>query len=209
MGLLILNRCSRFRIHDQPSTVTSNEDPDPFFSGLGRCNTISWYLFFIPAIKCLTSSGAAKECNTADGGESLSLTSPEQLDALKGCTILNGHIEIQSGYQGDVVLDGVTEVHGNISTVEDGAGGLGLFELYDLVAIDAIHLQGISGDVHLPNLERIGDLELIQRKDKGEADLGSLVEAENVLILGSWTRYAASTHTFNISDMATVQTSSR
>ncbi|OJJ00723.1 hypothetical protein ASPVEDRAFT_82281 [Aspergillus versicolor CBS 583.65] len=104
-----------------------------------------------------------------------------------GCTILNGHIEIQSGYQGDVALDGVTEVHGNISTVEDGAEGLGLFELYDLVTIDAIHLQGISGDVHLPNLESIGDLELVQKKDKGEADLGSLVEAENVLVLGSWT----------------------
>ncbi|OJJ61394.1 hypothetical protein ASPSYDRAFT_67213 [Aspergillus sydowii CBS 593.65] len=128
-----------------------------------------------------------KECNTADGDNPLSVSSPDQLDAFKDCTILNGHIVVESGYTGDFVLNGVTEVHGNISTVEDGAEGLGLFELRDLVEIESIHLRGISGDVHLPNLERAGDIELIQTRDKGEIDLGSLEEAENVLVLGSWT----------------------
>ncbi|BCS23003.1 uncharacterized protein APUU_31228A [Aspergillus puulaauensis] len=145
---------------------------------------ISLLAAFAAAVPSLGAE--TRECNTADG-ESLSLTSPDQLDAFKGCTILNGAIEIEADYKGDFVLNGVTEVHGNISTVTDGAEGLGLFELLDLVEIDSIHLQGISGDVHLPSLERTGDLQLVQKKDKGEVDLGSLVEAESVLVLGSWT----------------------
>lgn len=180
-----------FPLFASQSTIDSNEDAHLFISGLGRRRSISWYLCPIHISLTVSDLLAAetKECNTADGGDSLSLSSPDQLDAFKDCTILSGHIVVESGYTGDFILNGVTEVHGNISTVEDGAEGLGLFELRDLVEIESIHLQGISGDVHLPNLERAGDLELVQTRDKGEIDLGSLVEAENVLVLGSWTRY--------------------
>lgn len=73
--------------------------------------------------------------------------------------------------------------------MEDGAKGLALLEMPNLRKIDNIHLLGISGNVNLPNVESLGDVELIQTSDKGSIDLGSLAEASSVFVGGSWTRY--------------------
>ncbi|KAJ5600493.1 hypothetical protein N7450_001560 [Penicillium hetheringtonii] len=132
-----------------------------------------------------------KECRTdasatGDIATTLDLHNPEQLDAFEGCTILKGHIVIQADYEGHFSLDGITSFQGNISTIEDGVEGLGLFELEKLREIDHLHLFGLSGDVKMPKLESIGDLELVQLSDTGSVDLSSLNEADDVSIRGSW-----------------------
>lgn len=124
-----------------------------------------------------------------DIATTLHLHKSEQLDAFEGCTTLNGHIVIEADYEGDFVLNEVTELHGNISKVENGTAGLGLFELRDLNVIDHIHLLGLVGDVNLPKLESTGDIELVQLSDNGTINLSSLAEANDVTIRGSWTRY--------------------
>ncbi|CAI7657811.1 unnamed protein product [Penicillium pancosmium] len=133
-----------------------------------------------------------KECKTdtsvhEDIVTTLHIHNSEQLDAFEGCTTLNGHIVIEADYEGDFVLNEVTNLHGNISTVENGTAGLGLFELRDLNEIDHIHLLGLVGDVNLPNLESTGDIELVQMSASGSIDLSSLPEANDVSIRGSWT----------------------
>ncbi|KAJ5261091.1 hypothetical protein N7478_011686 [Penicillium angulare] len=135
-----------------------------------------------------------KACDTTTGGGEglatvLELHTPDQLDAFAGCTTLNGHIIIQSEYDGNFSLNSVTAFNGNISTVDEGADWLTLFEMRDLEKIDHIHLLGTSGDVSLPNLESLGDLELVQTSNSGNADLASLAEADNVSVQGSWLRY--------------------
>lgn len=124
-----------------------------------------------------------------DIATTLHVHNSEQLDSFEGCTTLNGHIVIESDYEGDFVLNEVTNFHGNISTVENGTAGLGLFELRDLNEIDHIHLLGLIGDVNLPKLESTGDIELVQMSANGSIDLSSLAEANDVSIRGSWTRY--------------------
>lgn len=99
---------------------------------------------------------------------------------------MKGHIVIQADYEGHFSLDGITSFQGNISTIEDGVEGLGLFELEKLREIDHLHLFGLSGDVKMPKLESIGDLELVQLSDTGSVDLSSLNEADDVSIRGSW-----------------------
>ncbi|KAJ5116926.1 hypothetical protein N7456_001274 [Penicillium angulare] len=153
----------------------------------------AFYVLFAVALGVSTSCLGAetKECDTTGADEGsvtvLELHSPEQLDAFEGCTILNGHIIIQSDYDGDFSLNGVTTVNGNISTVDEGAEYLNLFEMQDLENIDHLHLLGISGDVNIPNLESLGDLELVQTSTSGNADLTALAEADNLSVRGSWT----------------------
>lgn len=134
-----------------------------------------------------------KGCDTATevdefGAKVLELHTSDQLDAFEGCTALNGNIVIQSDYEGEFILNGVTELHGDISTAHDGAANLDLFEMSDLEEVDNIHLS-LAGDVHLPKLNSTGDVELIQKSESGEIDLRSLTEADNVSIQGSWSRY--------------------
>lgn len=107
-----------------------------------------------------------------------------------GCTILNGHIVIQADYEGDFSLNEVNSIQGNVSTIENGVEGLGLFEMEKLREIDHLHLLGLSGDVKLPKLESIGDLEFVQLSDTGSVDLSSLAEADDLSIRGSWLEYA-------------------
>lgn len=120
----------------------------------------------------------------ANGTAILKLHTPSQLETLNGCTILNGDIIIQSGYEGEFVLNGVTESNGDISTIKDGVDGLGLFKMRDLEKVENLNLFGLSGDIDLPKLERAGNLELVQMTDTGNINLRSLIEAENVSIQG-------------------------
>ncbi|KAL2856582.1 hypothetical protein BJY01DRAFT_242634 [Aspergillus pseudoustus] len=138
----------------------------------------------------------ARECSTTESEQILQLTSPDQLDVFEGCTIITGHIAIEPSYSGDLILNGVTEFPGNISTSGDSPLGLGLVELPNLVELGAVNLSSVA-NVHLPKLERAVDIVLVQPGRSGEVDLGSLVEANNVKIRGSWT-------SINVSSLQTV-----
>ncbi|KAJ5988010.1 hypothetical protein N7481_003220 [Penicillium waksmanii] len=150
------------------------------------------HIFWVVALGVSTSCLGAetKECDTAtnvveDGTNVLELHTPDQLDAFEGCTTLNGHIVIQSDYAGEFILNGVTELHGNISTASSGSDGLHLFEMRNLEKVNHIDLF-LAGDVHLPSLNSTGNLKLVQKSGSGKIDLKSLVEADNVSIRGSW-----------------------
>ncbi|KAJ5651016.1 uncharacterized protein N7484_004739 [Penicillium longicatenatum] len=154
------------------------------------------YLHILLAIALVGSEsylvGAeARECIVNGGDEdvliNLELHTPEQLDLFEGCTTLNGNIIIQSDYEGDFILNDMTEFHGNISTAEDSPKGLSRFEMPDLEMIENIHLLGLSGDISLPKLEVAGDVEFVQSSDSGAIDLRSLSEANSLSIRGSWT----------------------
>ncbi|KAJ5560241.1 hypothetical protein N7513_002640 [Penicillium frequentans] len=134
----------------------------------------------------------ARDCDTVanvdgDVPTTLELHTPEQLDSFEGCTTLNGHIAIQSDYEGDFILNEVTEFHGNISTAEDSPTALNQFEMRILENIENIHLLGLSGNVSLPKLEVAGDVELVQTSDSGTVDLKLLSEANSLSFRGSWT----------------------
>ncbi|KAL2819657.1 hypothetical protein BDW59DRAFT_164985 [Aspergillus cavernicola] len=145
----------------------------------------------------LTADGAStQQCETSSttdpetGEKILRLSSPDQLSVFEGCTTITGHIIIESTYSGDFILNGVTEFAGNIWT-EGGADSpaqtLGLVELRDLVELGDIALYGLVDNVYIPNLEHAGDVVLVQASSSAEVDIGSLVEANNVRIRGSWT----------------------
>ena len=119
----------------------------------------------------------------------LELHTPDQLNSFEGCTTLNGHIIIQSDYEGDFILNDVTVFHGNISTAEDSPKALSRFEMGVLERIENIHLLGLAGDISLPKLEVVGNVELVQTSDSGTVDLRVLSEANDLSIRGSWTRY--------------------
>ncbi|KAJ6003001.1 hypothetical protein N7451_005548 [Penicillium sp. IBT 35674x] len=134
----------------------------------------------------------ARDCETVasvDGNvpTTLELHTPEQLDSFEGCTTLNGHIVIQSDYEGDFILNDVTEFNGNISTAEDSPKALNRFEMGVLETVQNIHLLGLSGNFSLPKLAVAGDVELVQVSDSGAVDLRSLSEANSLSIRGSWT----------------------
>ncbi|KAL4785985.1 hypothetical protein BJX76DRAFT_355577 [Aspergillus varians] len=144
----------------------------------------------------LGASAQGQECETTDtpdletGDKILRVTSPNQLDVFDDCTTITGHIVIDYDYDGDFILNGITDFAGNISTdAESGclSPSLGLVEMLDLVDLGNIALYGLMGDVHLPKLERAGDVVLGQASSSAEVNVGSLVEAENVKIMGSWT----------------------
>ncbi|KAL4914992.1 hypothetical protein BDW62DRAFT_189469 [Aspergillus aurantiobrunneus] len=154
---------------------------------------------------------SAQECETTSeldpetGTKTLRLTSPDQLNIFEGCTSIMGHILIEPEYEGDFILNGVTDFAGNISTPAPAnhwwwrpdseylppdtyvAADIRLFELRDLVHVENIVLYGLSGDAILPKLETAGDIVLVQASSSAEVDLGALVEAENVRVQGSWT----------------------
>ncbi|KAL2828123.1 hypothetical protein BJY01DRAFT_228638 [Aspergillus pseudoustus] len=135
------------------------------------------------AAECETTSE-----NDAETGEKiLRVSSQEQLDVIgDDCTTLVGHILIESDYTGDFVLNGVSEVKGNISAPLGGYGDkLGAFELLDLTTIDAIFLPKVV-TVRLPSLEHAGSIYL-EQSDVGEADLGSLTDAGHIQVVGDWT----------------------
>ncbi|KAL2872442.1 uncharacterized protein BJX67DRAFT_339496 [Aspergillus lucknowensis] len=140
----------------------------------------------------------AKECTTTETGEeALLVTSPDQLDVFEGCTAISGDIVIDSSYSGDFILSGVTTFAGNISTdAEDPAQDLGSVELPDLVDLGTINLGSVV-NAHLPKVEQAVDIVLVQASSSGEVDLGSLVEANNVRVQGSWT-------TINVASLKTV-----
>ncbi|KAL3468185.1 hypothetical protein BJX64DRAFT_247013 [Aspergillus heterothallicus] len=135
----------------------------------------------------------ATECETASendpetGEKILRVNSQEQLDAFgDDCTTLVGHILIESDYSGDFILNGVSEVRGNISAPLSGYGDkLGAFELLDLTLIDTIFLPKVV-NVRLPSLEHARVIYL-EQSDVGEVDLGSLTEASHVEVVGDWT----------------------
>ncbi|KAL4900079.1 hypothetical protein BDW74DRAFT_103483 [Aspergillus multicolor] len=144
----------------------------------------------------------AKECNTTptpDAGTNepiLRVSSLDDLATLDGCTSLTGHIVINYDYDGDFILNGVTSISGNLTTSAP-ADNLGLVELLDLTDADNIWPTALTNNIHLPELERAGSIDLVQASSSGEIDLGKLTEADNVRILGSWT-------TINLSCLETV-----
>lgn len=136
----------------------------------------------------------ALDCDTVtnvgeDVPKLLELHTRDQLDSFEGCTTLNGHIIIQSDYEGDFILNDVTEFHGNISTAQDSPKALSRFEMRGLEKVENIHLLGLAGDISLPKLEVAGNVELVQTSDSGTVDLRVLSEANDLSIRGSWTRY--------------------
>ncbi|KAL4865196.1 hypothetical protein BDV12DRAFT_175058 [Aspergillus spectabilis] len=164
----------------------------------------------------LTLGASAQECETTSeldpetGTKILRVTSPDQLTIFEGCTSITGNILIEHEYEGDFILNGVTDFAGNISTPVPAnpwwwrpdsenlppdsefnsdylAADIKLFDLRDLVYVENIVLYGLSGDAILPKLETAGDIVLVQASSSAEVDLGSLVEAENVRVQGSWT----------------------
>ncbi|KAL4940490.1 hypothetical protein BDV06DRAFT_224063 [Aspergillus oleicola] len=153
------------------------------------------------SLYCLLALGAAlgtsaRKCETTgtvdpvSGEQILVVTSPDQLTTFDNCDTITGHILIARDYSGDFILNGVTEFKGNISTEapeNSPAQSLGRVEMLGLVHVDNIILYGLINDVYLPKLERSGDLVLAQASPSAEVDVGSLVEAENVRITGSWT----------------------
>lgn len=116
------------------------------------------------------------------------LASPDQLAVFEGCTTIIGYIIVENDYAGDFILNGVTEFRGNISTEaheKSSAQTLGLVQLLNATEIGNMTLYGLIDDVHLPNLQKVGDVVLAQTSPSAEVDLGSLVEASNVKIRGS------------------------
>jgi hypothetical protein len=139
----------------------------------------------------------AQECETtstidqATGEKILRLASPDQLAIFEGCNTIIGHILVENDYSGDFILNGVTEFRGNISTEapeNSPAQTLGLVQLLNVTDIGNMTLYGLIDYVSLPNLQKAGDVVLEQTSPSAEVDLGSLVEANNVRIRGSWTR---------------------
>ncbi|KAL3484512.1 hypothetical protein BJX62DRAFT_243841 [Aspergillus germanicus] len=117
-----------------------------------------------------TAAQACKTSSTVDPGtgrNTLHVTSPDQLAAFEGCTTLTGDLFIESEYSGDFTLNGVTVFEGAIS-IPFSAPALGRTN-------------------YVICLERAGSIDLFQGGLSGEVDLGSLVEAANVNIRGSWT----------------------
>ncbi|KAL2824393.1 hypothetical protein BDW59DRAFT_147599 [Aspergillus cavernicola] len=136
----------------------------------------------------------AQDCETSEttdpetGETLLRLTSPDQLEVFRdGCTTITGDILIESTYSGDIILDGITKFDGSIYTAEDSpAQGLGLVELVDLVEFGSLLLHLVTG-VNLPKLDHAVDILLVQSGLSGEANLGALVEVNNLKVQGSWT----------------------
>ncbi|QKX58568.1 uncharacterized protein TRUGW13939_05693 [Talaromyces rugulosus] len=160
-------------------------------------NILPRYLTLALGVSGLLQIACAQECETtstidqATGEKILRLASPDQLAIFEGCDTIIGHILIGNNYSGDFILNGVTEFRGSISTEapeRSHAQTLGLVQLLNVTDIGNMSLYGLIDDVRLPNLQKAGDVVLGQTSPGTEVDLGSLVEASNVKIQGSWTR---------------------
>ncbi|KAL2810973.1 hypothetical protein BJX63DRAFT_433795 [Aspergillus granulosus] len=136
------------------------------------------------AVLPLSLGTLAQDCKTAE--DTITVSTPEDLDIFRGsCTTITGNIEISASYVDDFILEGVTDVVGNISIPDStNPGTLGAFTVPDLVNVGAIILHQAI-EINLPNLERAGDI-LLNPWLSGEVNLRSLREVDNVWVYGGW-----------------------
>ncbi|KAL4876388.1 hypothetical protein BJY04DRAFT_200122 [Aspergillus karnatakaensis] len=135
---------------------------------------------------CITNSTE----RTGNHKHQLLLTSPDQLEEFDGCTTLAGNIAIDQHFTGSIVLNGVTNFTGSL-TSQTGSESpvIESLEMPDTLEIDYIRLDRASSvrRVLFPRVERIDFMNFAQPGDDSVLDVGALKSLNAMYIDGPGT----------------------